>query len=684
MNTEDFDFEEIEQVHRDEVREEAEAIPEVEEAIAEEVSENREAYENLTQEGLRDVVNEILAEAEEAEAQPIRVDPRRTMLNAIDTAVIPVGMTAEQYISHYQTTGNLLTDTTGTSVTYTGSVTTSDSTNAITPTHNPLDDLFVNKEKTEDKKDIEEVIPTPEQIARIKAERKLYHEQQLKYKREIRVKDMTISKNDLIITFDNGTHTFYHLDLEGYHQMKEKPNPISTRRGTINGIKNTSNSFIFDKNMNRLILCKDNDNKNKTIRRDGTRIYKSQLYISSSDGIGIETRFVIVDKNIFLSSKGRLWKLKYKNHISYNRIKATKKMYMKQFDEIEQFMSFVKSSIEIVHPAEDYDIMYSLGGRDHHLTSDFVLLLKFNDVTISNSIELNHHIGDMIIKSAGYHYFNDNENEIHSTLHGSLSGTRLTFTPEDAGKNYQHSHLTTSMHNFGGFCTGSENYSNGDGYLTEHNIQEHIFRIDTFIRWESLEGGPHYRMENINAHGTIQPIKKNILGTGREVRDSYVERLIYEINQIPDKFNVFTHCFTLVNQRGTLKFVADYQMFFRKFMEVIPSEKIKQINTEVRERFYTYNSLEGSFHVINDMDMIDPIKVIQKAETHMRNFNPIYMNGKYHRPHLATRNIRNLLEGLTFSPEPNIMKEIAQLIMYHLTNKLEQYGNTSTNKREEG
>ena len=118
-------------------------------------------------------------------------------------------------------------------------------------------------------------------------------------------------------------------------------------------------------------------------------------------------------------------------------------------------------------------------------------------------------------------------------------------------------------------------------------------------------------------------------------------------------------------------------------MEIIPSDKIKEITTQLRETVYTYNSLEGTFHVINDMDSVNPAKIIEKAELKMINFNPIYMSGKYYRPRLITRDVGNLLEGLVFSPEPNIMKEIAQLIMYHLTNKLEKYGNTSADEREE-
>ena len=669
------------------------------------VSENREAYQNLTEERLRDVVEEVLEEAaqaestephptqtlmegleanemdvpEETEADSLQQEEPQPRAVRINMADIPVGMTAEEYIRHYQQTGTLTTN--ATSTTYTSTNISTDATDGQPFRRDPLDDLFVNKE--EKKEPIEEIPPTPEEIARIKAERKEYHADQLRFKREICVRDMVITKDDLIITFQNGSHTFYHIDIEGSHQMQKTANPHTLRRRRgVNKSKSVCNSLIFDKNMNRLTVYKDGFDKERD-RRDGTRIYPSQVYLGSEGGIGDEPFFVVINKNAFINSKGRLWQIRYRSHVSYHRIKQAKKMYMGQFDEIERFMSFMKFNIEMVHPAEDYDIMYSFGGQERHTESHFDLLIKFNDVTISNSIEMDHHIGDIIIKSTGNHWLSHGADEIRSNVMGSLSGTRLTFTPGDAGRSYQHSHLTTSMCNFGGFCTGSGNYNNGDGYLTEYSIQEHIFRLDTYVRWESLEGGPHYRMENINIHGGVQPIRKHIIGTDREVRNVYVERLIYEINQTPEQFGTFAPCFTIINQKGNLKFVADYQMFFRKFMEIIPSDKIKEITTQLGETVYTYNSLEGTFHVINDMDSVNPAKIIEKAELKMINFNPIYMSGKYYRPRLITRDVGNLLEGLVFSPEPNIMKEIAQLIMYHLTNKLEKYGNTSADEREE-
>ena len=490
---------------------------------------------------------------------------------------------------------------------------------------------------------------------------------------------MVITKDDLIITFSNGSHTFYHIDIEGEHSIEDAYTPFGVKRrmrGTANGNALLCD-FIFDKNMNRLIVDKDSVDKSIRTRRDGRRILASQAHPSSNTS-RTERSFVVIDKNVFLNSKGRMWRIKRKEHITYSRIKVAKNRYKDQFDRIDQFLEWMRTNIEQVHPVENYDIMYSFGGFEHHLTSDFNILLKFDDITVSNSIEMEHYIGSIVTKSQGTHYFhNDNATEVRGVLRSSVYGTRLTFTPGDASKNYQHSHLTTSMFNFGSFCTGEQSYGTRSGYMTEYSIQEHVFRMQTLVTWESLEGGPHNKIENINAHGSVIPVEKNIVGVDRKVGNRYFDRLIYEINQLPEKFNVFISCFSIVNQSGVLRFVADYQMFFQKFMEVIDSDLTKRIHVQTGEMFYTYNKEMGTFHVVSDLESVVPEMLIKKAQKNMRHFTPIYIDGKYHTPRLTTRETGAMFEALRFSPEPNAMKEIAQYIMYKLTNKLEEHGNST-------
>jgi hypothetical protein len=681
---------------------------------------NRQAYENLTREHLGRIVEDVLGEADpeivedifeaetetEPETEPVAEDPEpitvqdvRNIASAlnpetptvrrVDVSQIPPGVSVQDFVRHYRLTGTIITDSTAVPSSYQGTDTT-DATWSSNPAANAevtrlFNELLVERkeekeEVKEEEKEPEKPPLTEEEIKRLKEERVLFHKIRLAGKREIHLNDMVIDKNDLIITFRNGSHSLYHTDVEGSRPIADLMNinrsriRSNRRRGGSN-IKSIATVLIFDKNMNRLIVSRDTQLDRRT-RRDGTRIYSSQTSNQNEDGTANERSFVIIDKDVFVNSRGKVWKVRHRNHISYESIVRAKKMYINQFDQVERFMSLMKFNIEQVHPVEDYDIMYGFGGRERHLHGEFALLLKFRDVTISNSIEMKHHIGDIMIRSAGNQNFTSS-GDIRAKLIGCLYGTRLTFTPEDAAKCYQHSHLTTGMGNFGAFCTGEGNYGSGQGYLNEYSIQEHIFRLQTFVSWESLEGGPHFRMETIRSHGNVVALETNILGTSRVVNSRYVQGLIAEINRLPDRFDTFAPCFTIINDKGSLKFVADYNMFFRTFIQLIGNDRIKRIHLDYGVAIYTYNSAENSFHRIDNLDVLDPLKVIKRAEVNMASLVPIYMNGKYHYPHLSTREVVDQLEGMTFSPEPNTMKEIAQYIMYHLTSKLEEYGNSS-------
>ena len=180
---------------------------------------------------------------------------------------------------------------------------------------------------------------------------------------------------------------------------------------------------------------------------------------------------------------------------------------MDMFNNMDQSIRFLTEAIDQVHPPEDYDIFYHFDGKEDNKNL-FDVMLRFRDVTISNSLEMDHYIGDLLVRTAGVQRLSmlRPEESFRIVMLGSLYGMRLSFSPGDAAMKYQHSHLTSGMESFGGFCTGSESYNTDGGGATQIDIQSHIMRIDQFIRWESLEGGPHMKIEGINIHGPERKI----------------------------------------------------------------------------------------------------------------------------------------------------------------------------------
>ncbi len=156
----------------------------------------------------------------------------------------------------------------------------------------------------------------------------------------------------------------------------------------------------------------------------------------------------------------------------------------------------------------------------------------------------------------------------------------------------------------------------------------------------------------------------------------YINYMIKEINKTEEKFSAFADAFTLINDKGSLRFIVDYRMFFQKFMELFPNDKIQTIHHNIGERLYIYNPDDGQFHKIANTDLMKKDKVIKIAQERMYNFRPIYMNGVELVPHLNEDAATDMVDTVTYCPEPNFMKEIAQMILYKLTEKLEQDGNS--------
>ena len=98
-------------------------------------------------------------------------------------------------------------------------------------------------------------------------------------------------------------------------------------------------------------------------------------------------------------------------------------------------------------------------------------------------------------------------------------GRRTSLFPDEFCSNYQHSHLTTVRMNEGwlDFCIGSGDFGMLFGDLSTHQDFDEdrwelfLNMVDDFVRWESDEGGPYIRMENIMLNGTHSVLDSSII-----------------------------------------------------------------------------------------------------------------------------------------------------------------------------
>jgi len=659
-----------------------------EETAAEEVIEDESdsIMERIVEDVLGEPDGEVVEAMREAEQpQPVPVYPEGTTVQGLRNAVAEA---TESWDSEPTGTSITVTTNSSTGTQYVnidgqtivvGTTPHPPSTDATKPDNPDMDSLFRAPDK--EKVKYERVERTPEQVAQVRANRKEYHKTALKIKRRTKLSDMQIGMNDLIITMDTSHVNFYHSDTKGIQSIEGVTPRLLRRKSSIIAGRLLRSYFTFDKNLRRVIL-----NSGRMSNRGVPRVDSSQIP-KSSGGIDGDTRnFVIVDKDAFLESNGRVWKIRYKQEVSYARIKIKRKAIIQRFSEMERAVSWLKFNLEMSLNPDDFEILYNIEGNSSGYAT-FIIFFRYHDVTIRNSFDLQRPLGEMILSSECHHYYNltgrRSDEKPFIIIRSGVCGTRMTFTPTDAAKSYQHSHLTSAMTPFRGFCTGEHSYSSSSEGITDIDLEQHVLRLEQFVSWESLEGGPHNRMEDIHLHGKPMQLNNGMAGANRTVDSSYMSRMIYEINQTEKKFDAFADAFKLMNKNGRIKFIVDYNMFYQIFMNIISSEKIKSIYAELGERPYMYKSTSQEFYKIDDTNTLDASKIIAKAYENMRKLKPIYMNGKYIRPRLITHSTENIMEGIIFCPEPNFMKELAQVILHNLTIKLEEYGEPNNDESPE-
>lgn len=228
---------------------------------------------------------------------------------------------------------------------------------------------------------------------------------------------------------------------------------------------------------------------------------------------------------------------------------------------------------------------------------DFNFLVKYPEVTITNSKGRSHNIKDLYFlfsfdtgcKAHKYGWY-DGENNLtlrvnpvgetdtlittdepdasfiisEHCISDSLSGARETLSPIEYNKGYAHSHLTSRSRPsgftvFGKCCLGHGEIRNTLAFLqaefTSELLTLFLFQLDAYSKWESLEGGPHINMSNL-IEG--QPITEFPM-----MYELYYHHLAYIKNRLG--LNPADIDWKLENQNGTKKMVIIDNEKFEKF-----------------------------------------------------------------------------------------------------------------------
>ena len=133
-------------------------------------------------------------------------------------------------------------------------------------------------------------------------------------------------------------------------------------------------------------------------------------------------------------------------------------------------------------------------------TGDLIpFYIHFPHIHITNSQNREHDIYDLYLRLQVY---------VNTGRFYDVQGNRATYNQAEFESKYAHSHLSSSVANsgaWGGFCMGAEEIVHDMNELQENSFEgkenlfeAFLFQLEIFLQWESLEGGPYHRMENIS------------------------------------------------------------------------------------------------------------------------------------------------------------------------------------------
>ena len=175
----------------------------------------------------------------------------------------------------------------------------------------------------------------------------------------------------------------------------------------------------------------------------------------------------------------------------------------------------------------------------NNILEPYLLTIKFPNIEITNGNNLKHTISDLYVRWAFKEGF---------VISRRLAGVRGLVDYVEYKCGYSHSHLpsvsyTNNVPEFNTFCLGSGDFAtaNSEWAMPDHEFTQEgfellLYQLDGYVKWESLQGGPYMRIENI----AIGDINMYLNDTDMGVQFRII---VKNLDKFPLKFNNVTRRF---------------------------------------------------------------------------------------------------------------------------------------------
>ena len=475
------------------------------------------------------------------------------------------------------------------------------------------------------------------------AGRHLYYERQDKKHHHLQVRRRILDSNTAFIGFGRNDRVYVlHHEYPIDNLSMDKISSAVLRDKWDETSCGICSGSLYDKNMNPLsldisVFKGQKETKAMFPLLEPTNSYR-QVFRNDLQNMEQE-KGIFVNKKALFESKGRDFRIKERVGITLQQALLAKKRIIAKFDEQEELVTKMKNIIGGVYDQDNFEIIYlqPFGQRNNH---KFWIFVHFPDLIIKNSIEDEHKIHSLVTRITGSHLLDRKPGDDAMMLSRHMDGTRYVYDPKDMNYEYKHSHLPRSDPGmFEGFCMGSSHFMSrlGDGVTTDLELEAAMIAMYDHVAWESLEGGPYYRMEDIGNRNRESVVNPNTSQTHfrNYCHDSTRELL----DHLDEKgLDTLKEAFSLVPDRdGNVRYQADVQKFISLFVELYDDDFMTQWGNKWDYTQYIYNPEAKTFRMTNGgaNSITDWKTFVRKAEKSIKKVYPLYMNNKYIQPEIV-------------------------------------------------
>jgi len=317
-------------------------------------------------------------------------------------------------------------------------------------------------------------------------------------------------------------------------------------------------------------------------------------------------KILLIKDEEFISSFISMCDIKLKVVKKLDAIKDDYDIYankIKEYDNLKRTLKFNKILNEHF-TTDNYEIK---------LNGDLLeFYLKYNDITIENSNNDSHLIKSLFVKIK----FNTTNNKFVDYI----QGYRGEMSIQELCSSYSHSHLSSHTRDFNSFCLGASELSIIWDDLRNNNFNENTFdlflyTLNEYVKWESLEGGPYTKIENLS-----YSTSRNVPNITIENKQSIINSFISLKKPFKVHYNFGINCIEVVNNEEFINSVTEITPNNLKVINV--NDTISPIVTQEELKRYASDKL-STYHKFKFKNETYPKMYEEESFKELTNLNNI-------------------------------------------------------------